>query len=85
MHTYNLMPTVGIKTQMILIKVPHSITNLPYNKIIRHYPQPYKYTLQIKIKFRLNFFVAFSSAAEPGPRQRFWFSFCSCLRVKAMN
>ena len=64
------MPTVGIKTHMILIKVPHSITNLPYNKIIRHYPklasashkpQPYKYTLQVKIKFRLIFF-AFSDS-----------------------
>lgn len=39
MHTYNLMPTVGLKTHNILIKVPHSVTNTPYNKIIRHYPK----------------------------------------------
>ena len=39
MHIIILMPTVDIKTHMTLIKVPHSLTNLPYNKIIRHYPK----------------------------------------------
>ena len=38
-NAYHLMPTVDIKTHMTLIKVPHSLTNLSYNKIIRHYPK----------------------------------------------